>query len=491
MKSPTFFSFTWPKKPGRAAVLILSLLVLFLLSACASVGPDYVAPEPKLPDDWQTGLQDGLKGKPTDPEHLATWWNTLNDPLLTQLITQSLADSPDIRQAIARVRQSRASRSAARSAYFPTLDGGGSATTQRKSRDSSNTSSGVEQEWYQGGFDAGWEIDVFGGVRRSVEAADAALQAVEADLEDVRVTLAAEVARNYLEARTYQYRLDVAIANIQAQKSTVDLIQSRFDAGISGELEVQQARYNLENTRSQLPVLRSGLEAAKNRLAVLTGQIPGSLHELLQDRQPIPVPPIEVAVGVPAETLRRRTDVRSAERQLAAQSARIGVATADLYPKFRLMGSIGLEALHTDDFFDKSSRFWSLGPSVSWRIFDAGAIRRNIDIQSALQEQYLAIYEKTILSALEEVENALTAYAEEQVRRDHLKDAVTAAQRAADLAHDRYTAGVVDFSNVLDAQRSLLSFQDALAQSEGLVTTNLIVLYKALGGGWESYTVEE
>ncbi|MDL2328236.1 efflux transporter outer membrane subunit [Desulfosarcina sp. OttesenSCG-928-A07] len=473
------------------AVPFFSVLFVLFFSACAAVGPDYVAPAPKMPDDWQTQLQDGLKDDPASAELLARWWDTLDDPLLTELILQALKDSPDIRQAIARVRQSRASRSMARSAYYPTLDADGSVTTQRKSRDSSNTSSGVEQEWYEGGFDAGWEIDVFGGVRRSVEAADADLQAVEADLENVRVTLAAEVARNYLEARTYQYRLDVAIANIQTQQSTVDLIESRFEAGVTGELDVQQARYNLENTRSQLPVLRSGLEASKNRLAVLTGQIPGSLHEQLQQRQPIPVPPIEVAVGVPAETLRRRTDVRSAERQLAAQSARIGVATADLYPKFKLIGSIGLESLHSDDFFDKSSRFWTLGPSVSWRIFDAGAIRSNIEIQSALQEQYLAIYERTLLTALEEVENALTAYAEEQSRRDYLKNAVTAAQRAVDLAQDRYGAGVVDFSNVLDAQRSLLSFQDALAQSEGLVTTNLIVLYKALGGGWEPYAVAE
>jgi outer membrane protein TolC len=188
---------------------------------------------------------------------------------------------------------------------------------------------------------------------------------------------------------------------------------------------------------------------------------------------------------VPANALRRRPDIRIAERQLAAQSARIGVATADLYPKFQLMGTIGLESIHSGDFFDKASRFWTLGPSVSWRIFDAGAIRRNIEVQNAIQEQYLAAYEGAVLGALEEVENALTTYVEEQVRRSHLKRAVAAAQRAVDLAQDRYAAGLVDFSSVLDAQRSLLSFQDALAQSEGTVTTNLITLYKTLGGGWE------
>ncbi|WP_419660415.1 RND efflux system, outer membrane lipoprotein, NodT family [Desulfosarcina variabilis str. Montpellier] len=473
----------YPTNRWLRAIAILSLVGL--VAGCAAVGPDYVAPQPPLPDDWQTQLEDGLRAEPVDSAQLARWWETLGDSLLTDLINKAMTANPDLKQALARVRQSRASRAMTGADRFPSLDVGGSVTTNRVSRDSSNTASGVERDWYEAGFDAGWEIDVFGGVRRSVEAADADLQAVQADLDNVRVTLAAEVARNYIEARTYQYRLDVALANIRAQEETVDLIESRFEAGLSNELDIQQARYNLEDTRSQLPTLRSGLAAAKNRLAVLAGQTPGSLHGKLEARQPIPVPPLTVAVGVPANALRRRPDIRSAERQLAAQSARIGVATADLYPKFQLLGTIGLESIQSGDFFDKASRFWSLGPSVSWRIFDAGAIRRNIEVQNAIQEQYLAAYEGAVLGALEEVENALTTYAEEQVRRSHLKQAVAAAQSAADLAQDRYAAGLVDFSNVLDAQRSLLSFQDALAQSEGTVTTNLITLYKTLGGGWE------
>ena len=411
--------------------------------------------------------------------------------LLTGLVEKALAANPDLKQAIARVRQSRASRAKAGADYYPTLDVGGSASTKRVSKASSSTPSGIERDWYEAGFDAGWETDVFGGVRRSVEAAEAELQSVQADLENARVSLAAEVARSYIEARTYQYRLDVARANIKAQEETYGLIESQFEAGLSNELDTQQACYNLEDTRSQLPSLRSGLEAAKNSLAVLTGQAPGSLHAELEARSPIPVPPVTVAVGVPANTLRRRPDIRCAERQLAAENARIGVATAELYPKFQLLGSIGLESIDSGDFFDKASRTWSLGPSISWRIFDAGAIRRNIEVQSAVAEQYLAAYEGAVLGALEDVENALTTYAEEQIRRDHLKHAVDAAQRAADLAQDRYAAGLVDFSNVLDAQRSLLSFQDNLAQSEGTVTTNLISLYKALWGGWERLSGQE
>lgn len=470
---------------NRCPLAIAALLAVLLVAGCAAVGPDYTAPAPGLPDAWHTALQDGLKAHPTESAQLARWWNNLDDPLLTELITNALVDNPDLHQAIARVRQSRASRAMARADRFPTLDAGGSVTTNRVSKSSSSTPSGIERDWYTAGFDAGWEIDIFGGVRRSVEVAEANLQAAQADLDNVRVSLAAEVARNYIEARTYQYRLDVAQANIKAQEETDRLIRSRFEAGLSSDLAVQQARYNLENTRSQLPTLRSGLEAAKNRLAVLAGQTPGNLHAQLAERRPIPVPPLTVAVGVPAETLRRRPDIRGAERQLAAQSARIGVATADLYPKFQLTGGIGLEAINSGEFFDKSSRFWNLGPSISWRIFDAGAIRRNIEVQNALAEQYLAAYEGAVLAALEEVENAITAYAEEQLRRAHLEEAVDAAQRAADLARDRYAAGLVDFTSVLDAQRSLLAFQDALAQSEGAVTTHLITLYKALGGGWE------
>ena len=474
----------FPANRPALGMILVAIMAILTIAGCAAVGPDYVMPAPDPSGAWHTPLQDGLKNTPPDDRQLARWWENLNDPLLTDLVTAALADNTDVRQAISRVRQSRASRAIADAGRFPTLDTGGSVTTNRVSASSSNTESGIEREWYTAGFDAGWEIDIFGGVRRNIEAADANLQAVEADLENVRVSLAAEVARNYIEARTYQYRLDVALANIEAQEETDRLIRSRYDAGLSSDLEVQQARYNLENTRSQLPVLRSGLEAAKNRLAVLVGQTPGKLHDKLEARRPIPVPPPTVAVGVPAETLRRRPDIKRAERQLAAQSARIGVATADLYPKFQLLGSIGLETIHSGDFFDASSRYWTLGPSVSWPIFDAGAIRRNIEVQDALAEQYLAVYEGTVLGALEEVENGLTAYAEEQLRRDHLKEAVDAAQRAADLAKDRYAAGLVDFTSVLDAQRSLLGFQDALAQSEGAVTSDLISLYKALGGGW-------
>jgi NodT family efflux transporter outer membrane factor (OMF) lipoprotein len=260
----------------------------------------------------------------------------------------------------------------------------------------------------------------------------------------------------------------------------------RQQAGLSDDLAVRQARYNLESTRSQLPTLRTGLEEARNRIAVLLGEQPGKVHAELEERKPIPVASAGIAVGVPADTLRNRPDVRKAERELAAQTAKVGVATADLYPKFRLNGSIGVDATLLGRLFTSGTYSYSFGPQITWTIFDGGAIRRNIEAQSAVQEQYLIAYEAAVLGALEEAENAIRAYAEEQIRRTSLIEATRAAEEAARLARLKYQAGLADFSSVLEAQRSLLTFQDSLAQSEGAITSNLIKLYKALGGGWKS-----
>jgi NodT family efflux transporter outer membrane factor (OMF) lipoprotein len=461
--------------------LLMPLSVLMIITGCAVVGPDYSPPQFDSPQAWHSRIEDGLKAEGPDSRLLTAWWETFDDPLLNQLMTRAVQGNLDLKEAMTRVRKARAERGLSRTALFPTLDVTGTAT---KSRSSQNSGMGEENELYSAGFDAGWELDIFGGVRRSIEAADADLDAVTADLNDVLVTLMAETGLNYIDVRAYQTRLDVALANLASQQKTSQLIQSRYDAGLSNELEVQQARYNLESTRSQLPSLRSGLNAALNRLAILLGETPGSLHDELQEHQPIPVPPLTVAVGVPAEALRRRPDIRSAERNLAAQTARIGVATADLYPKFSLSGSIGLESLEFHDLMEDASHTWKLGPRFSWNIFDAGAIRRNIEVQSALQEQALIQYESSILTALEEVENALVAYYEEQNRRNALEKATEAALSAAQLSQEQYKAGLVDFSDVLDAQRSLLSFEDQLAESNGKVTSNLMQLYKALGGGW-------
>ncbi len=477
-----------PSKTSRGRLRVfVAVAVMFVAAGCA-VGPDYVPPDTRLPEQWHTSMGAGLVGGDLDKQALAGWWSILDDPVLTNLIESAVAGNLGFKEARARVREARARRGVSEAGRFPTIDATGSA---RSSRSSEETGSGSERELYAAGFDAAWELDVFGGKRRAVEAADAELQASEEDLRDVLVSLLAEVAVNYVEARSFQTRLSVVQANLNAQEETYNITQWRFQAGLATQLDVDQARYSLEQTRSQIPVLRKGLEQAKNRLSVLLGRHPGSVDVALGEDRPVPFPPLEVTVGVPADVLRRRPDIRRAERRLAAQSARIGVAAADAYPKFSLTGSIGLEALSLGNLFSTGSRTHGIGSGITWPIFDAGAIRSNIEVQNALQEQTLFQYEAAVLTALEDVENALVAYAEEQLRRQSLSEASQAARSAVDLAQNLYVSGLNDFTNVLVAQRSLLALQDQLAVSEADATLSLIGLYKALGGGWTSLVPEE
>ncbi len=459
--------------------VLFSLALLF--SGCAMVGPDYTPVVPDAPQEWSSELAAGLNNDQADPEALARWWTVLNDPILVDLETEAVSGNLDLKAAYARVREARGLRGISRAGLFPYLDASASASKFRLS-ENSNTGSG--SELYAVGFDAGWEMDIFGGVRREVEAADADLAARRESLHDVLVSLTAEVALNYLEVRTFQVRLVMANENLKDQQQTYDLNKSRYEAGLIGELPMQQSLYNLESTRSQVPLLEIGQAAAMNRLAVLLGEKPGSLKERLTKVAPVPVVPVTVAIGVPAEALRRRPDIRRAERELAAQTARIGVATSDLYPKFRLDGSIGLESMQLGNLPEWASRVFRVGPAATWHIFDAGAIRSNIEVQNARQEQALIRYQATVLRALEETENSLVAFVKEQDHYHALTRATEAAAAANRTAQDRYQAGLIDFSNVLDAQRSLLSFRDELARSSGALSANLVQIYKALGGGW-------
>ncbi|SMC25526.1 efflux transporter, outer membrane factor (OMF) lipoprotein, NodT family [Desulfacinum hydrothermale DSM 13146] len=459
------------------------LLVAVVLVGCATVGPDYSPPAMKAPPTWQADGGDRWNESPPPPQSLARWWDTLGDPVLTRLVQEALSGNLDLKSAEARIREARALRGIQRASLFPSVDGSATALRQRTSQNGT-AGSGVETDFYQAGFDAGWELDLFGGNRRALEAAQADWEAAQAFRNEVQASLAAEVARNYVELRTYQERLALARTNIGIQKATYELNLSRFQAGLIDELPLQQSLYNLEHTRSQVPTLQAGLQASKNRLAVLLGKAPGKLDSLLSQRAPIPAAPPSLAVGIPAEALRRRPDVRRAERELAAATARVGEATADLYPKLRLVGTIGLESLLSGNLLEWASRFWSVGPAAAWKIFDAGAIRKTIQVRNAQQEQALLNYEATVLKALEEVENALTTYAKEEQRLERLEKAVEAARKAEAAARDRYQAGLVDFTDVLDTQRTLQSFQDEMAQSRGAAITNLIRLYKALGGGW-------
>ncbi len=461
------------------------------LAACVSVGPDYVAPDLAASPAWHTPLKGGLVPGDPAPSDLAAWWTTFDDPQLSSLIDRAVKGNLDLKKAKARVREARARRVVARAPFFPTVDASGSGTRSRASDNMTGANYGATgnnySTLYNAGFDASWELDIFGGTRRSVEAADADIGAREENLRDVLVSLLAETALNYIDVRTYQARIASVEANARAQQDTLQLTLWRSQAGLSDELAVQEARYNLENTRSQVPALRTGLEEAMNRLAVLLGEQPGAIHGYLEKPAPVPGIPGRVAVGVPGDTLRRRPDIRQAERELAAETARVGVAVASLYPVFTLSGNIGVESLSTGNLFSWGSRVLGFGSGVTAPIFHGGAIRGNIEIQSALQEQAAIHYETVLLTALEEVENILTAYAEEQNKRDALRAAEEAAGKAVSLAQRKYEAGLTNFVAVLDAERSLLTFQNQLAQSNGAVTSNLIKLYKALGGGWESF----
>lgn len=467
-----------PKQGGRIGPLFLVALVL---CGCAAVGPDYRAPEPGVPATWQRSAAGSSVGMDSGTLDLSRWWANFDDPLLVDLVEQALTGSPDVKAALARLREARARRGAAAADRFPTL---GVSASVRRSTSSGESGSGQTRDLYAAGFDAGWEADIFGGRRRALEAAQADLAAAAAELGDVRITLVAEVALNYVELRDYQARLAIARRNLASQEETFDLTRWRALAGLTTALDVEQARSGLEQTRAQIPGLLTGAVAAQNRLAVLLGRNPGELDGELAAVLPIPSPPMAIAVGIPADVLRRRPDIRAAERNLAAATARIGEAEADRYPDFSLSGSLGLESLALDSLFGGGAVTRSLAASLAANLFDGGRIRRNIEIRTALQEQALASYETTVLNALEEVENILAGLANRQAERDALRVATGSARSAAALAQAQYTSGLVDFQTVLDTQRSILNLESQLSSAESEIVSEVIRLYKALGGGW-------
>ena len=451
------------------------------LAGCMTVGPDYQRPQTATPTNWSSALSAGLSGAATDTNLLAQWWSVFNDPVMSDLIERARADNLDLRQAEARVREARAQRGIAKADLFPTVGANASASRTRASEEAGN---GQTSDFYAAGFDASWELDIFGGKRRSLESATASWQAAEETLRDVLVSLLAEVALNYVEVRSYQELVSITESNVITRTETYDITRWRREAGLTTQLDVDQARLSLEQVRAQVPTLRTSLEQAKYRLAVLLGQPPGALNGLLAEAKSVPGTPAEVAVGMPADLLRRRPDVRTAERQLAAQTAQIGVAKAALYPNFSLLGSLGVESLQFANLYSGSAYAAQGLAKAAWTLFDGGAIRQNIKVQTARQEEALSYYESTVLTALKDVESALVAYANEQIRRQALTAAVKSGQSAFELARDQYTSGLVSFQTVLDTQQSLLSAQDQLAVSQAKVTSNLISLYKSLGGGW-------
>jgi outer membrane protein, multidrug efflux system len=469
-----------------------------LLSAC-TVGPDYVKPKSAVPPQWSE-LQEAQP--PAAPGDLARWWTLFQDPLLDELIKQAIESNKELRIAESRIFEARARRGVVAADGYPNANTGAS---YFRSQQSSNLTSSMHERQNNGnqggggtspsktpprnlftvGFDASWEIDIFGGVRRAVEAADADISAAQENKRDVLVSLLAEVALNYIQVRSDQRRLAIARENIIAQGKTVELTEARFDAGLGTELDVAQARAQLASTEARVPLLESSSRQAMHQLAILLGQEPGALLGILTEPVPIPVGPESAPVGLPSDLLKRRPDIRRAERELAASTARIGEAKADLFPKFALVGAIGYQSMDFRDIANPASRLWSYGPSVKWPVFDAGRIRARIAAQDARQEQSLIRYEQTILTALKDVEDALVAHAKERSSREARILAEQANERAYQIASELYAQGLKDFLNVLISQLALYTAQDALAVSDQAVATFMVSLFKALGGGWD------
>jgi len=466
--------------------VFLALVATGSMISCM-VGPDYQPPAIHPPRQWSEPLAGGETSRGAS---LAQWWKDFHDPELDALVAQALNANLDLRMAQARVLQARARRGLAGAALGPAMDASGSAAREKQSARQPilggllPPGTPLASNVYQTGFDASWELDLFGGNRRGAEAADAALAAAGYSLADAQVSLVAEVARDYAAARGYQRRLEIARENLAAQRDIVVLAQSRYHQGFTSSLEPDQAATVLAQTEGQVPALEAGLQTAVHHLGVLLGQDPGSLRQELAARAPIPAAPPEVPAGLPADLVRRRPDIRVAERRLAEATARVGVARADLYPRFSLTGSFGWESAQGAGLFTPASTAWSWGPAFRWPVFDAGRVRAGIRVQDARQEEALAGYEKAVLTGFEEVENALVAYAKEQARNLPLRSAVASSSSALEVARQQYGSGLTSFINVLDAERTVYQAQDNLVQSDQAVAQDLIALCKALGGGW-------
>lgn len=473
-------------KQTVATVVTASVFGLSLLgtAGCSKARAKYTPPvstQIAKAQAWSTPRGGGEAAKPVDDHALSQWWAALNDPLLTSLEERAVAGNLDLKKAEAVVRQVRAQRNYAQLGLLPTVSGSASATGSHMGSDvgpggASGTSSVS--------IDASWEPDFFGKLHGTVNAYDADLGAAQESLRDVLVSLTAEVALNYVSARSYQAQIAITEANLKSFEQTYDVAVAQYQSGLATELDTAQARMNVQSTRATLPALQTSLQSAIHHIAVLLGERPGAVNAELAEVRPVPVAPLAVAVGVPADLLRRRPDIRHAERQVAAQTARLGVARADLYPSFTLSGSLGLTSTSISKLFTPEALLASIAGSVQHTIFDRRKIRQNINIQDAVLEQNVTAYESSVLTAMEDVENALVAFAKEQVRREAISEASIAARQASKIANDLYAAGLKDFLNVLDTQRSLLNLENEQAQSEAAVTADLIRLYKAMGGGW-------
>ncbi len=471
-----------------------------LLAGCGilpAIGPEYDSPVPKTESSWHylNHEQDKAPRLLAEPAMLEHWWTQFQDETLNQAVQTAIENNRDIAAAEARLAQARALRSVAISVLFPSLNTPGEFS---RSNPSNNTkmsrfgnATGSPRNDFRAGLDTNWEIDVFGGVRRGEEAAEAQLQASAEDLRSARLSVAAETARSYFEIRAFQKRLHVAAQNIAAQEDALRLVESRYQGGLTSELDVLQARSQLERTKSGVPELDTGLKAALSHLSTLSAQQLSEVETLMQigaaagsGTEPFTKMPDVLRVGVPSDVLRLRPDIRAAERRIAAETAKIGVASADLFPRFSLLGGFGFESEKSSNVFEEASRFWNITPGVRWPVFSGGKIRANIELHKALTQEAIAVYEQTVLDALSEAETAIISLENEQARFEALQRTFNADRESLSLSRILYQRGLADFLRVLDAERASYFSEDQLVTSEVQAVFSSITLFKALGVGF-------
>ena len=489
----------WSSRSMWKAPSVLLVLGSLCAASCTylpSVGPEYSQPQLALPGQWKSvSAQQNQEATALSAKtigNLDSWWEIFGDQTLNALIEEGQQNSPDLTIARSRLYQARAQLIITQSWFYPSLDSSLKAT--RSDRSDTGTlfgSAGIPdpQTLYQGGFDASWELDVFGGLRRAAEASTAAAEAEVERYRDTLGSLRSEIVRNYLESRAFQQRITIAARNISLQSDSLRLVQERYRAGLTSQLDVAQAEAQLETTRAALYPLQIGGQSAQHRLAVLLGRQPELLNLFPAEKPPTGEPlflskiPATLAAGVPSEVLRFRPDIRAVERELAAATATVGVAIADLYPRFSLSGLFGVESSRSGSLFESGSQYWSIIPGLRWPIFQAGRISANIDLQEQRTSQALAVYEQTVLRALEETENSLTSFQQERLRWQALERSVQANQLALQLSNELYLKGLADFQRVLDSERTLYQAEDQLLLSERNLALSLVAVYKALGGG--------
>jgi multidrug efflux system outer membrane protein len=466
---------------------LLLLSVQYFVTGC-TVGPNYRPPIMEMPQQWPHSSADPFSTVPD--ANYAAWWKIFTDEDLDNLIRRAIENNRDIEAAFYRIEEARALRDSTAGQYYPNINATGSYNRSLYRGLTQVAASTKPLDIYTSGINFLWEADLFGKIRRSVESSQASYQASIEDYHDLMVTLLADVCSNYIDLRTTQERIKYAKKNVEIQRKTLELTQNLYQAEIVGELDVRQAEFNLANTESEIPPLLIVEEASLNRLAVLLGELPGSLRNEISPDKSITAVKENIDIILPANLLRQRPDIRKAERLLAAQTASIGIAEADLYPALQLSGFFETQSLKFAGLGNINNKTYSYGPGLTWNLFDGNILRNNVKIQKALAAELLVGWQSTVLAAVEDVQNAMYSYIQQAIRQKSLENSVTASLRSVDLVQNLYQSGLTDFQNVLNTQRTLFIQQDSLATSNGLLLQDIVLIYKAFGAGWYNLEME-